>query len=221
MKDILIILPTRQRAHKIDSTIAAWRHTTSGKSNLLLVIDNDDPDLEKYKEKYEPGLMLYFDEPIKMCPSVNRAFRRYPDYKYYAFIGDDHLFRTKGWEDIAIKEIGDKGIFYGNDLLQGKNLATHCVMSGNIPRALGYMAIPGLIHLFMDNFWMEIGNACGILKYRDDVIVEHMHPEAGKAVRDERYVAVNSSPVFHNDREVFLRWVSDQKASDVEKINGI
>lgn len=217
---ILVICPSRERSQKIDLTIEAWRKYTEGHSDFLIVCDDDDPELEQYISKAGNGVYVTWDKPIKMCPSVNRAFKSHPNYEYYMFIGDDHLFRTV-FEVKMMEAAGNKGIVYGNDLLQGKNLATHCLMTSNIPKSIGYIAIPGLIHLFMDNFWMELGSACNILHYLDDVIVEHMHPEAKKATRDNRYQIVNSQENFNHDRDVFLTWLSDQKQKDVEIINGI
>lgn len=214
-----MLLPSRSRSEKIESCIDAWR-TTSKQSDLLVLLDDDDPDLDNYKRHDD---VLYSIGPrIRMCPTVNRAVKDYPNYKYYGFIGDDHLFRTDGWDEKLISIIENKGngwgIAYGNDLLKGEALATHCVMSGNILNAIGYMAIPGLIHLYMDDFWMALGSGINSLFYESDVIIEHMHFTIGKSEQDLVYTEANSSDVNSNDYFVFHNWYNNIMESDLFKI---
>lgn len=214
MKPILMICPSRERGEKIKSVLDAWKETTEGLSDLLIAIDSDDPQIEAYKSLHE--VLLDIDEPIRMCPTVNRCLKKYPNYKYYGFIGDDHLFRTK-WETPMIEAVGEMGIAYGDDLLQHERLATHCLMTANIPNKLGYMAIPGLIHLYMDNFWMELGRGINSLHYLPDVVIEHMHPGAGKSTFDARYQAVNTGEIDQHDHQVFRDWFMNQMSEDVRK----
>jgi len=218
MKDLLMIVPSRGRPEKIEACIDAWLNTREN-SDLLVCLDEDDPELNNYyhhrQVKYDVG------ERIRLCPTVNRAVKDHPGYKYYGFIGDDHLFRTIGWDTKMMDEIeshGGWGIAYGDDLLKGRSLATHCVMSANIPKALGYMAIPGLQHMYMDDFWMEIGNNLGILYYLPDVVVEHMHFSNGKSEKDEIYKESNDSSIPGDDFRVFEVWKESQMDTDLEKI---
>jgi hypothetical protein len=118
-----------------------------------------------------------------------------------AFLGDDHRPRTAGWDRAyltALDELGT-GIVYGDDLLQRENLPTQCAMTGNIISGLGWMAPPVLRHLFVDNFWRELGRAAGCLRYLPNVTVEHMHPAANKANWDDGYSRVNSGQVWDAD----------------------
>jgi hypothetical protein len=56
------------------------------------------------------------------------------------------------------------------------------------------------------------------LFYRDDVIIEHLHPAAGKADNDSGYVEVNSSAIFNHDRNAYANYWATEKASDLEKL---
>lgn len=241
MKDrILIILPSRGRPLKVLDSINSWRSTSTGKSDLILCLDEDDPTLEEYRNNcltdYEVKmntdgeftigtnnkLILKVSPRRRMCPTVNAVANFYAkEYKYLAFIGDDHVFRTKGWEDIAIQKIeanNGLGIVYGDDLYQHEALPTAAVMSSNIVSALGYMALPDTIHLFMDNFWLELGRALNALFYVPEIVIEHMHPVAGKGVQDAQYAEANSMTNFGNDQTIFTKWNAEQKQQDVEKI---
>lgn len=142
----------------------------------------------------------------------------------HAFMGDDHLPRTVGWDEAyldALHELGT-GIVYGDDLLQGRALPTQCAMTSDIIRALGYMAPPTLTHLFVDNFWLSLGNEAGCLRYLPEVIVEHRHPAAGKAALDEGYERVNSVAMQTRDEAAWNAYVdSGAFAADVEKVKAL
>jgi len=228
MKEILMILPSRGRPLKVEDTLVSWQETSTGRSELFLCLDHDDPTWKDYdkslfgeKAHGLPVVSYRIGPRLRVCPTVNKVVEEYPDYKYYGFLGDDHVFRTKGWEDLAINKIeenGGWGIVYGDDKFQGEKLATAAIMSANIPKTLGYMAIPGLTHLYMDNFWMEIGRGINRLFYIPEIVIEHMHFEAGKSPKDPQYAEVNSSEMYSHDGAIFGKWIDVQKAEDVRKL---
>jgi hypothetical protein len=61
------------------------------------------------------------------------------------------------------------------------------------------MTFPGCIHLFFDNFVKQLGIDLNCLKYLPDVIIEHLHPVAGKAEMDEGYLRVNDPKWYEKD----------------------
>jgi hypothetical protein len=139
------------------------------------------------------------------------------------FMGDDHRPRSVGWDKAyldALRELGT-GIVYGNDLLQGENLPTQCAMTSDIIQALGYMAPPSLRHLYIDNFWKILGNGADCLRYLPDVIVEHVHPMAGKAEWDANYARVNSAQMYEHDKTAFEEWLRTSMVSDVAKVRAL
>ncbi len=220
MKEILIILPSRGRPEKIKETITSWKNTTKERSELLVCLDRDDPTVNNYRG--HTGISYRVRERARVCPTVNNVVRENPSYKYYAFIGDDHIFRTENWEEIAISKIEGEGkgwgIVYGDDLFQRENLATAAIISANIPKTLGYLAIPETTHLYMDNFWMEIGRGIHRLFYIPEIVIEHMHFEAGKSPKDEQYAEVNSPEMYSHDGQIFSMWKDNQMQKDIEKL---
>ena len=148
-----------------------------------------------------------------MAKPLNFAANLYADkYRHFAFLGDDHRPRTKNWDVLfinALDELGT-GLVYGNDLLQGENLATAVAMTGDIVQALGGMVPPDMIHLYLDNFWMTLGKDLNALRYIPEVVLEHLHPVAGKAEWDEGYREVNAQEVYSADAKA----LNDYLASD-------
>jgi hypothetical protein len=111
--------------------------------------------------------------------------------------------------------IGERpGVSYGDDLLQGANLPTAVTMSAEIVRRIGYMVPPVLVHMYMDNFWRDFGVKIGNLQYRPDVVIEHMHYLAGKAVNDLQYQEVNAAHVYEKDRLAYEDYQKTQMEAD-------
>jgi hypothetical protein len=135
------------------------------------------------------------------------------------FMGDDHLPRTRGW-DVLLGEALEAGadVAYGNDLLQGVNLPTAVVMRSWIIRELGYMVPPGLTHLFLDNFWLDLGRALGSIEYVEAAVIEHLHPIAQKAEWDSGYVEVNSAALYAEDEAAYRAYVDRNLAADVSRL---
>ena len=108
-------------------------------------------------------------------------------------MGDDHRPRTDGWDTkmlAALRELGT-GVVYGDDLLQGERLCTSWAMTSDIVRALGRMVPAPVEHMFCDNAVMDLAKAAKCLRYLPDVVIEHLHPLAGKADWDPGYWRVN------------------------------
>lgn len=210
MKEILLIVPSYQRQNKIEACIRAWRDTTSGHSDFLLVLEEDDP----YPEFNDVVVMKGTYGSVGAA--MNAAVKKYPDYKIYGHINDDHHLKTKGWEDRVIQVLSGGGYTYGNDLLQGERLATQVFISGDIVRKLGYMGLPALDHLYIDDYWMVMGRAINKLYYMDDVIIEHIHPGAGKAQMDAQYERVNSK--YSESHRIFADWKTNKLQEEVKKL---
>ena len=155
-----------------------------------------------------------------MIPTLNQIALKYKDtYKYIAFFGDDHVIKSK-WENEFIKFFeanNNVGIAYGNDLLQGERLPTAVCLTSNIVDTLGYMVPTNLIHMYADNFWLDLGKELNIIKYFDHVIFEHIHPDNGKAVRDSQYTdAASVAP--YDQQQYYIYIQSEQRIIDINKV---
>jgi hypothetical protein len=204
---ILIVCPTRSRPQNAELTLAAWKETTSGRSDLVFAIDDDQSDLY-------PRLSgaIYDVRPRKrMIPRFNEvAMDALSQYAYIGFIGDDHRFRTKGWEDRFMRLSSDQHgwiIAYGDDTLKGEALATAAILSSGIIAAWGHVCPQTLMHMYMDDVWMVLGKATGCLKYMPDVIIEHVHYGNGKAPYDAAYGWANAA--MNPDCDAYNKWLKD------------
>jgi len=215
-KEILLVVPTRSRPQ---SSIDFYESFVDNSSitDLMFGLDNDDH--ENYPRI--DGVLYEVNDRMWVNGTMNYISNKYVDeYKYIAFMGDDHRIRTLGWDTELLSSIHDVeyGVAYGNDLFQGPNLATAVLMDTKIIKKLGYMAPPTLRHLYIDNFWMDIGNALGTLRYSNDVILEHMHYLNGKSIEDDGYREVNSQAFYQADSSAYSEYLNTKFQDDVKKI---
>ena len=212
----LVILPSRSRPEKVAEAVE-YLLDLSTISDICVAIDDDQSELYPRIE----GVIYEVNPRLRMNGTLNLVSTKYADkYKTVFFLGDDHHVRTAGWDEKLYEPIKARGygLAYGDDKLQGEKLATAVMMSTNIISTLGYMAPPKLIHLYMDNFWMNLGGALNCLNYIPEVVIEHMHYAAGKAPIDEQYAEVNSKQMYDTDRETYIEYVKTDLKTDLEKI---
>ena len=216
-----VVVPSRGRPENAERLAQAFKDT-GAEADLYIVIDNDDPKWNEYA-KSENYKKLPADNKTGGCAkSLNTGavllldITKYPLYDYFVFMGDDHLPRTPGWDKAFIQALGtNTGIVYGDDLLQGANLPTAYGMTRDLVDELRGMTFPGCIHLFFDNFVKQLGLDLEYLKYLPDVIIEHLHPVAGKAEMDEGYARVNQPKWYEQDLLTLQRYFASAEYAEL------
>lgn len=223
--ELLVIVPSRGRPAAVEDLLAAAAKTCTAKTRFLFAIDADDPTADGYVQT--AGHLYVNHGPKTMVAALNAAAGAYltapSRFDAVAFMGDDHRPRTVGWDRAYLDALTDlgTGIVYGEDLLQGENLPTQVAMTADIVRALGHMAPPTLTHLFVDNYWRDLGQAAGCLRYLPDVTVEHLHPFAGKAPMDEGYSRVNDHSMYRIDALAYAEYAQFNLLADVAKVKAL
>jgi hypothetical protein len=216
-----VVVPSRGRPENADRLAKAFIDTNA-EADLYIVVDNDDPKWNEYA-KNESLTVLPADNKTGGCAaSLNTGaillldIIKFPLYDYFVFMGDDHLPRTKNWDKAFIQTLGlQSGIAYGDDLLQGENLPTAFAMTRDLVNELRGMTFPGCIHLYFDNFVKQLGIDLKCLRYLPDVIIEHLHPVAGKAEMDQGYARVNQPKWYEEDLLTLQKYIRSQEYADL------
>jgi hypothetical protein len=212
-----MICPSRGRPGNAAELIRLWPQVTAD-AMLLVAVDADDPRAGEYARlsRWQMAQVTIGTWPRGPGPILNMlAPGLAAVFPAAGFLGDDHRPRTPGWDKTLTDAlITGAGVAYGDDGLRGEELPTAVVMSAALVRGLGYMCPPGLAHLHVDAFWKRLGTDIGNLQYRPDVLIEHMHPSAGKAAGDDGYARMLALEAAGTDRrsyEEFLarRWPGD------------
>lgn len=223
MTEIVVLCPTRGRPERARAMAETFRATALRiASELVLVVDDDDPYLDAYQAIPAsvravalgpipaPDLVRVMVLPRadsrNLTTATNlAAARAWDEDVVIGHVGDDHAFRTPGWDRRVLDVLREPGVAYGDDLLQGPVLPTAVFMSAIIPRTLGWYALPGTRHMKIDTAWKTLGEGLARLHYLPDVVIEHLHPAAGKADDDEGYATARAGR--ERDKRVYKRWV--------------
>lgn len=225
--DLVVVVPTRGRPEALAALALHCKATCTADTLLLAVVDTDDTTGPQYQAP--AGTQVFFTWAPPGGGHVGAinwgAEQALRDFQPYAIakLDDDHRPRTKGWDVRyleALRQLGT-GIVYGNDLLQGERLPTAPALTADIVEALGYMGPPGLEHLYVDNFWRDLGQAADCLRYLPGVIVEHLHPLAGKAAMDDGYRRANDPAQFRRDGAAYESYRTERLADDVAKVRAL
>jgi len=224
VKDLALIVPSRGRPNNVDRLYNALQATASN-VELIVAVDDDDPHLPGYREihaRHDRMFALGVGPRLRLVGTLNATALAVP-HRYVGFMGDDHMPRTKGWDERYIDVLdaaGPGGMVFGNDMIQGPNLPTHIAMDRRIVDGLGFMAPAVLTHLYVDNFWLDLGHELGTLRYLPDVIVEHLHPAAHSAEWDATYADANSTERDTTDKHAYLTYRATQFPVDVARLRG-
>ncbi len=216
MKNLLVICPTRGRPKEAKRMFDSIESTASI-CEIMFLIDSDDKNINEYQNLINERNYHVFSkaEYATTTSEINKMFSFLKFYDFYSVSNDDFVYKTFGWD----RKLCNKGkISYGNDECARENMPTTSVIDGDIVRALGWLQMPGLKHLYGDNVWKDIGHRLNILKYFPDVIIEHRHWSNGKAQIDETYKKSNSREMFSHDERMFRDWKQNQSAQDIEKV---
>lgn len=231
MSDLVVIVPSRGRPEAAVELAESFAETCSLNTQPVFAIDVDDPASDGYYEVSRRGLgFVVVSATTSMVDALNARATGFaglgPELAPFAlgFQGDDHRPRSRGWDKRYLDELRSlgSGFVYGDDLLQGPNLPTQVAMTSDIVRALGWMAPPFLRHMYVDNSWKVLGEAIGRIRYLPDVVVEHMHPVAGKSEWTEGHIRVNDGAIYAADHAAFEAWRNGAAFVDaVGKLRGL
>lgn len=234
MKPVVAVIPSRGRPERARRALRALRDRAALVSTeLVLVVDADDPELENYRAIRFPDVpfrpqprLVILEGPetgnlVRATNTVSlRIARENPD-AIIGNLGDDHVARTDGWDRRIAEELERPGIAYGDDAFQGEKLPTAPFISARIVLALGWYALPSCRHLFVDNAWRDLGEMSGTLRYLPDVVIEHRHPLAGKAKWDPGYEKANGPETVEHDKTAYYQWRAALMGRDVETVRRV
>lgn len=207
--ELAVVIPSRGRPLQCGRLLAQIAATAKTGPTCVVAVDANDDTLPVYASVVAGHRPLRVEllavEPGGHVAAINAAAaallsrRRVPDI--IVKLDDDHWPVTPGW-DIRMMEtlaMCGPGVVYGDDLLQGQRLPTAPGISSAIVEALGYMGLPALSHMFVDDFWRDLAQTAGCLTYLPDVVIEHRHPAVGKAAMDDGYTRVGTQELFDMD----------------------
>ena len=212
---IAVLLPSRFRPAGLRRAYESWRaHSVA--SDIVFGFQYDDASLAENLSIAEGHPRKLFGN-IGLAAKANALCEAMPGYAGYMILNDDQVIQTAGWDRKLLDAIDDfanerghrvviphwRDGIHDQRLPQGFVTAELLAITGSyLPR--GYMR-----HLFTDNYFMTIGQVCGILRYVPEVFIEHLHFHNGKSPLDANYAETQNREAYQREEVAFRRWLGD------------
>ena len=194
-RNAIWLLSTKGRPREAQETIDACMDAGMTSPGVVYV----DETVDMYRNLRLPKNWRIHFEPKwgSLQASMSWCYREYPDASQYGWLADDVRPRTPGWDRLLEHEAGDWCLSYARDLWlsekdytrleleDGANLSSGLCWGGNLVRAVGWWALPGVRQAFIDVAWCRIVQPLRLARYVPDVVVEHLNYRTGKRERDE------------------------------------
>jgi len=220
LKDLGLLVPSYIRPDSIVQLRDVMAATCRGDTTLIVGLNEDDPTRDQYPEgvHYEVRSGLRFVVAWLNELAVPAA----DEFRFVGHMGDDFRPRAEGWDVSMMEALGKTPFAFGNDLYPRTpgELPCHIFTRGEVVKALGYLAVPSMKHMWADVAWRDWGRAVGIT-YLHDVIIEHLHFTNGKSQPDASYAA--SSALMQADEAAYRAYCADPQglAADIGKIAAV
>lgn len=216
----LAVVGSRGRPHNVQRCFDQLKKV-SHISDFMLLINEDQQDLYPVIEDVTT-IIVPKSYGTTSCAKGNYFVdqKLYKGYFTVSGIDDDTIVTTDGWDLLLSLPLKAKGygVSWGNDTIQEGRVPTKWTMTTNIIDALGFLAPPGLIHLFTDDLYARIGKELNSAHYAPHVMMEHHHWLNKKAEMDETYMETASRETWEHDERVFTQYMTGQFHDDIERV---
>lgn len=212
------VLPTFGRPRRCQETLDSIIAMGAATPGLVIVDGDTDPAYRTLRLpqnwRLEIGLLN-----VGFCTRLNDALAKCPGEAWYGWLADDFIVATREWDLRLIAAAGRRNFAYPADGWMNHPLTGAFVAGGDLLRALGWWAPPGLWHMYADNAWQRIAAALGNLVYRPDVVIEHRHHLAGKAMDDATYRHARGRCA--RDHDVFQRFSATELPVAIDRARAL
>lgn len=202
---ISIIVPSRGRPDKLERLIDSALETMRSKNlEVMAYIDNNDPELEKYKalEAKQPKLRLIVDKESTVV-WANNVLCENSTGDCVMPMGDDAVFSTYTW-DMCIEDTAKQ---YPNGLwmagfMDGREGWSHIAFDRHWRKALGWWWPPIFNHFGVDEWITNLARHPEIDRYdrHEDVLIHHQKCDGGSFPIDATFKRIRNNTNLTRDK---------------------
>lgn len=221
-----VLVPSRGRPGNLARLVNAVESTKDGHVTIYTRLDDDDATLSDYLARNLP-INVTVGPRVFYGASLNEIASKavHDGATHLGMFGDDVVPDTPGWDRQLINALGGRlGVAYGSDGLEklhGPDLPTHYVTQAELFTRLGWLALPTIRHLFLDNVARELGKALGNFVYLPNVKLTHLHRWNKSAPDDDTYREANDKRKRESDRQAFETWRNGPAFAEALKALGV
>jgi hypothetical protein len=196
----VVVVPVLRRPHRVVPLIESLRAATPEPHRLLFMCTaGDDAEIEAVDRAGAERLVISPNGDGDYAIKVNTALKETAEP--FLFTGADDLHFHPGWLSAALVEMTDPavGVVGTNDLgnprVQEGRHSTHSLVRRTYVEQHGLIDEPGKVffegypHEYVDDELVQTAKVRGAWAFAWGSIVEHLHPNWGKAPTDELYDA--------------------------------
>lgn len=209
-----ILCPSRMRpAHAKDMAESAIELAESD-IHVTIGIDEDDQFKEQYQCLANDRVTVVVCGDGSGCIKAWNAIYAMTHRHYVMGVGDDVLFRTKGWDRKLISKmpIDDIGLVGCLAIQNGGDNYDHALMTRKWFSIAGCVAPEEMKHYYVDSFHIAIGKRIGRLICNRGVLLEHFHHKRHpQGLKRDGVYQKNEAGAGH-DRDVFCSYKGRIKA---------
>lgn len=217
-ESLAVLVPVLGRPHRVRPLLDSLGRTTPGARVLFLADHDDTAELEAIeRESIRGDLCVKWDTGGgNYASKVNRGVQLTTES--YVFTGADDLQFHPGWFEASVAQVSPAvGCVGTQDLcnrrvIRGRH-ATHFLLTREYAEQPCIDGSPGPLftgyeHEFVDDELIGTARKRGAYAFAANAVVEHLHPDAGKAPTDALYAAqgermARSRPLYDKRRRLW------------------
>lgn len=218
---ISLLVPTRHRRKQFEKFAKSARAKADAPKNVEIVCYTDVDD-DSYADLNLTVTRIVGERDYKNM--WNRC-AEHAKGDILALLGDDVLFRTKGWDSRIEEEFvkyDDKILLAfgkdGNEWQRDKPYGTHPFIHRRWVDAVGYFVPPYFSADMIDTWLNDVAEAIGRSVFIPEIFMEHMHVGFGKAKMDDVYADKSAKheedkpgPLYYTAKMEALRKIDADK----------
>lgn len=208
MRRLVLLIPVLRRPHRVAPLVASIARATPHPHRVLFVADPGDTEEIAAVQESGAGLLIHGGGyAAKIHAGVQATTEP------LIFLGADDLDFHPGWFEAASAHLeGSIRVVGVNDLghrrVRGGHHATYFLVdrryvADGTADEPGRLMHEGYHHLFVDDEFVGTAKKRGAIAFATDAIVEHLHPDFGRAPDDETYRLGRAR--FAADRRLYRR----------------
>lgn len=214
MNELVILVPVLGRPHRVAPLLGSIAAATPLAHVVFLADPDDEPEHDAITaaRRQSPLEVTMLAEGGNYARKINVGVKATTEP--LIFTGADDLNFHPGWFEIAAARISDEiGVVGTNDLCNARVTAgehsTHSLVSRAYVDEFGTIDEPGKLlhegyeHEYVDDELVETAKSRGAYAHAGEAIVEHLHPDVGKAPTDRLYAAQGER--MRRTRRIFNR----------------
>ena len=206
------LLPTRNRPKAVEACIAAMKATGEVPETAVMV---DGP---MYNIEWPANWHVYESfGHLEMQRALNALLEKHPNEPTYGILTDQSRPITPLWASKLEEAAGTGYIAMCNTTRQRFNprtglrrITTICV-GGELVRALGWIWLDKVCHLYGDDAWEELGYALNCIKYVPDVVIQALLKREGEVELDANHNRRwKGQSYMATDQQAYEKWKAEE-----------